>query len=273
MFGDSLVDRSVHGKQRFLGTPIELLDVVSAEWIDHSSNRSRSTSTRVIEVKHALDGTGLEAVHKRTSRVVERKIIRSLLHGSGVKMNDLVLRLGASTTGLDRTDGDGLRSGSLLSRGVWGGRGEGSLGNVDAVTCLDSQSQGNDLSDMSFGTINLDRNTERLAQQTHSLETLLVVGTTTTDVDFDLVIDKRSLELRKGTDDTLESSGNVGEVGDTTANDQDLSIRVRFSSGNKVENGFGVFVGLALSRCTGVFSVVGKFMGETVGSNSIRVND
>ena len=273
MFGDGLVDRSVDGKQCFLGTPIKLLNVVSAEWVDHCSDRSTSATARVIEIKHALDGTRLETVYERTRRVVKGEIIRALLHGRGVKVNDLVLRLGATATGLDRTNGGGLRSSSLRSRGVRGGRREGSLWDVDAVTCLDTQSEWNDLSDMSFGAVNLDRNTQRFAQQAHGLEALLVVWTTTTNVDFNLVVDERRLELRKGTNDTLESSSDVGEVGNTTANDQDLSFGVGLSTRNKVQNGFGVFVSLALGRRTRVFSIVCKLVGEAVGSNGIRIND
>ena len=144
---------------------------------------------------------------------------------------------------------------------------------MDAIACLDAQSQGNDLGDMGFGTVYLDGNTERLSQQAHGLKTLLVVRATTANVYFDLMIDKRRPELPKGTDDTLEGSGNVSEVGYTTANDQDLSIGVGLSTSDEVKDGFGVFVSLTLSRCTGVFSVVCEFVGETVGSDGIRVNN
>lgn len=64
VFRDGLIDRGVDREQSLLGTPIELLNMVSAEWVDHGSDRSRSTTARVIEIKHALDGTGLEAIHE-----------------------------------------------------------------------------------------------------------------------------------------------------------------------------------------------------------------
>ena len=188
-------------------------------------------------------------------------------------MDDLVLRLIATPTGLNSTDGGRLRCGSPLPGGSRSGRGEGSLGDVDAITCLDAQSQGNDLRNVSFGAIHLNGNTERLAQQTHGLEALLVVGTTTTDVDFDLMVGERCLEVREGTDDTLEGSGNVGEVGNATTNDQNLSLGIGFPPSHKVEDGLCVFVGLTLGWRTGVFSVVGKFVGETVSGNGIRVDD
>ena len=64
VFRDGLIDRGVDREQSLLGTPIELLNMVSAEWVDHGSNRSRGTTARVIEIKHPLDGTGLEAIHE-----------------------------------------------------------------------------------------------------------------------------------------------------------------------------------------------------------------
>jgi len=38
-------------------------------------------------------------------------------------------------------------------------------------------------------------------------------------------------------------------------------------------DGLRVLVGLAFGRSTRVFTVVGKFVGETVGSNSVRVDN
>ena len=134
-------------------------------------------------------------------------------------MDNLVLRLVATPTGLNCADGEGFRGSGSRSRGVRSGRGEGSVGDVDAIARLDPQSQGDDLGDMGFGAIYLDGNTKRLAQQAHSLETFLVIRATTTDVDFDLMVNEGCLELLKGTDDTLEGGGDVGEVCNTTTND------------------------------------------------------
>jgi len=247
--------------------------MVPAEWVDHSSDRCGGSTARVIKVKHALDGTGLETVHERTGGVVEGEVIRTLFHSGSVKVDDLVLRLVATPTGLDSTDGDRLGGGSPRSRGSRSGRGEGSLGDMNAIACPDAQSQWNDLSDVGFGAIHLDGNTERLAQQAHGLETFLVVGATATDVNFNLVVDERCLELFESADDTLEGSGNVGEVGNTTANDQDLSLGVRLSASDEVKDGFGVFVCLTFSWCTRVFSIVGKLVSKAVGGDGIRVNN
>lgn len=192
-----------------------------------------------------------------------------MLHNSGVEMDDLVLRLVASPTGLNCTDRDGFRGSGSRSRGVRSGRGEGSVGDVDAIACLDAESQGNDFGDMGFGAIYLDRDTKRLAQQAHGLETFLVVGATATDVDFDLMINEGCLELLKSTDDTLEGGGNIGKVCNTTTNDQDLSLGVGLPTSHKVKDSFGVLVGLTLGWSSGVLSIVGELMGETVGGNGI----
>ena len=87
---------------------------------------------------------------------------------------------------------------------------------------LDTKREGDDGGDVSVRAIHLDFDSERLAKEAHGLETLLVVGTTTTNVDLDLVSDERSLVLLERTDDTLEGCRDVREVGNTTTNDQAL---------------------------------------------------
>ena len=99
------------------------------------------------------------------------------------------------------------------------------------------------------------------------------VGTTATDVNFDLMVDVRCFELLKGWDDALEGSGNVGEVGNTITDDQDLSLGVWLSTSNEVKGGFGVSVCFTLSWCTRLFSVVGKLVSKAVGGGDIRVNN
>ena len=56
----------------------------------------------------------------------------------------------------------------------------------------------------------------------HGAEALLVVGTTPAHVDLDLVHPEALLEVPDGLDDTLERFRHVGEVGNTTANDEHL---------------------------------------------------
>jgi hypothetical protein len=57
--------------------------------------------------------------------------------------------------------------------------------------------------------------------------------TSSSNEDLDLVVDQRLLELLEGLDDTLESSSDVGEVGDTSSDDEDLALGVDVSSGDE----------------------------------------
>ena len=88
---------------------------------------------------------------------------------------------------------------------------------------------------MGVGTEDADGNAQALTEETHGLETFLVVGTATADEDLDGVVDELVLVFLERTDDALEGSSDVGEVGDTTTNDEDLAIRVRSTTGDEVD--------------------------------------
>ena len=98
-----------------------------------------------------------------------------------------------------------------------------------------TKGKGYNLGDVSVGAVHLDGDTERLAEKAHRLQTLLVVRATTTNVDLHIVIDERGLVLLQRTDDTLEGGSDVREVGDTTADDEDLALRMRCSAGDKID--------------------------------------
>jgi hypothetical protein len=85
------------------------------------------------------------------------------------------------------------------------------------------------------GAEDADGDAQALTKETHGLETFLVVGTTTADEDLDRVVDKLVLVCLECTDDALEGSGDVGEVGDTTNDDEDLAIGVRSATGDEVD--------------------------------------
>jgi hypothetical protein len=48
------------------------------------------------------------------------------------------------------------------------------------------------------------------------------------------VSNQATLELFQGTNDTLEGSSDIGEVGDATADDEDLAVRVWGAAGDEV---------------------------------------
>jgi hypothetical protein len=105
------------------------------------------------------------------------------------------------------------------------------------------------------------------------LQTLLVVGAGTTDPDLDIVLDEERGDFPQGTDDTLEGRGDVGEVGNTTTDEEDLALGVLGSAEHEVEDSAGVVEGLGLGGGTRVFTVVGELARESSRGDSIGVDD
>lgn len=126
---------------------------------------------------------------------------------------------------------------------------------------------------MHLGTVDVHVKAKLLTNSLDVLQTLLVVGTSTADPDLDLVLVEGSGDLPQSADDTLEGGSNVGEVGNTTTDEEDLAIGVNGSPEQEVENGTGVVVGLSLGGGTRVLTVVGELADESSGGNGIRVDD
>jgi len=79
-------------------------------------------------------------------------------------------------------------------------------------------------------TINLDWDTERLSEQAHRLQTFLVVRATAAHVDADLMVDQGGLVFLEGADDALESRCDIGEVGNSTTDYQNLALGMRLAA-------------------------------------------
>ncbi|KAI6762873.1 hypothetical protein HG530_008853 [Fusarium avenaceum] len=80
-------------------------------------------------------------------------------------------------------------------------------------------------------------------------------------------------EVSQRSDDTLEGAGDVGEVGNATTDEENLTILVLGSTEEKVEDSSGVVVCLRLGRSTRVLTVVGELIGESSRGNGIGVNN
>lgn len=126
---------------------------------------------------------------------------------------------------------------------------------------------------MHLGAVNVHVQTQLDTSRLDVLQTLLVVRTSTTDPDLDLVLVQNGGDIADGADDTLEGGGDVGEVGNTTTDEEDLALGVLRSTQHQVQNGLSVGVGLTLGGSTGVLSVVGQLGNETSRSNGIGVDD
>ena len=237
MLFHSFLDRGIDGKESLFGAPVELLDVVATEGIDHRRDGGVLTTATVVEVEHALDSTRLETIHERASVGIKWSV-GGASRGVHIEVDDLVVGLDAYTLGTE--DANGLLR--LLDGGIDGGRSAGSRGGHAVSFCArsalrlcDTQSEWDNLGDVGLGAVHLDRNTKRLAKETHGLETLLVVRATTADENADRMVDKRSLVLFESTDDAFESRGDVCEVGNTTTNDENLSFRVWSATGHQID--------------------------------------
>lgn len=154
-------------------------------------------------------------------------------------MDENIRRLGALSVRVDRTNSV-VR---LAGRGNLSGWGIDlyRLESVNACVVglgladIDTEGKGDNLSNVSIGTEDADGNTQALSEQAHSLQALLVVGTTATNEDLDLVGDQLVLELLESTDNALEGSSDIGEVSNTTTDDQDLALGVRCAAGDKID--------------------------------------
>jgi len=111
-----------------------------------------------------------------------------------------------------------------------------------------------------------------LADALDVLETLLVVGAGTTDPDLDLVLNELGSNFSQGADDALEGGGDVGEVGNATADEEYLAFGVLRSTQHQVKDGAGVVERLRLRGRTRVLAIVGKLPSETSRCDGISIH-
>src|SRR5690606_64785 len=88
-----------------------------------------------------------------------------------------------------------------------------------------------------------------------------------------VVLDKLRGKVAEGADDTLEGAGDVGEVGNAAADEEDLALLVHGGAEHEIEDGAGVVVRLRLGGGTRVLAVARELRGEAAGRNGIGVDD
>jgi hypothetical protein len=116
------------------------------------------------------------------------------------------------------------------------------------ISLLALKGQRHDTRDVHLGAVDVHVEAELNADGLDVLQTLLVVGTSTADPDLDLVLNQDGGELADGANDTLESGGNVGEVGNTTTDEEDLALGVGGGAQHQIEDGLSVRVCLACNE-------------------------
>lgn len=106
VFLDGLFDAGVNRQKGLLHSPVNFLDMVATEGVDHSSDGRCLATTRVVEVEHALSGTGLEAVHQAACLRIERLEPQPCSSALPIwEVYDVVVGLCALTARMDRANG------------------------------------------------------------------------------------------------------------------------------------------------------------------------
>ena len=126
---------------------------------------------------------------------------------------------------------------------------------------------------MHLRTINMHVELELLADALNVLQSLLVIRPGTTNPDLRLVFVQGRGDFTQGADDAFERRGDVGEVGDAAADEEDFALWVYRGAEHEIQDGAGVVVGLGLGGCARVFAVVGEFGDEAGGGDGVSVDD
>ena len=135
------------------------------------------------------------------------------------------------------------------------------------------EGQGHDTGNVHLGAEDSGVETQLLRSSLHVLQTLLVVGASTSYPDLDIVLNQLSRIVPQSADDTLECAGDIREIGNTAANEKHLTLVGHGGAKHEVQDGTGVVISLRLGGGTRVFTVVGELVSEAGRSNSVSIHD
>ena len=144
---------------------------------------------------------------------------------------------------------------------------------LDVAGLARNERQWHDTRDVHLRAVDMHVEAELLADVLDVLQTLLVVGAGTTDPDLDLVLKEEGCDFPQSANDTLEGRCDVGEVGNTTTDEQNLTLLVLRSAEHEVEDSAGVVEGLSLSGSTRVLTIVGELAGEAGRGDCVGVDN
>jgi len=109
---------------------------------------------------------------------------------------------------------------------------------------------------------------EILTNLSHNPKALLVVGPSPSHEYFYLMISDCCLELLQSSHDSFKCCSNVGEVSNSSSNDEDLPILMLLSR-HHGENSSGVVVCLLLGGGARVFTIVSKLSAATESTDCV----
>ena len=141
------------------------------------------------------------------------------------------------------------------------------------IRLLTQQRKRHNATDVQLRSVDMHVQFQLLTDRLDVLQSLLVVGTRATDPDLDLVFVQDGSDLAEGADHALEGRRDVREVGNTTADEENLAVGVGGGAEHQVQDGACVVVGLGLGRGTRVLAVVGEFADEASRGNSVGIDD
>ncbi|KAG5456814.1 MAG: hypothetical protein BJ554DRAFT_3336, partial [Olpidium bornovanus] len=271
--GKSIVDGGEHREKRLLGAPVELLDVGTSKRINHGGDRGRFALANKVKIQHSLHRPRLHPVDERTGVLGERGVPR-------VSLGEAVLGREVGHRAVRFAGGAAVRD-----RGAVGSRRAvrhwGKLRFRDYVQRSiglglrkRGESKGHDGRHVGLGAKDVDGNPHRLPELAHQRQAFLVVRSAATHVDLDVVRLEGALVLLQGAHDALESRGNVREVRDSSADQQDLAVGVRSRRPrHQVEDGLCVLVRLRLGGSPGILAVVRQLVSVAERGDRVTVHD
>mmetsp|Transcript_38792 Transcript_38792/g.57693 ORF Transcript_38792/g.57693 Transcript_38792/m.57693 type:complete len:276 (-) Transcript_38792:522-1349(-) len=106
---------------------------------------------------------------------------------------------------------------------------------------------------------------------THHLKTFLIVGSSTSNPNFNLVCFQIILKGCNSLNKTRECCSNISKVSNTTSNNKNFAFRVQVSS-HETNQGFCIFVGMFCGRCSTIFSIISQLAAKSQVRNGICID-
>mmetsp|Transcript_58068 Transcript_58068/g.136080 ORF Transcript_58068/g.136080 Transcript_58068/m.136080 type:complete len:255 (+) Transcript_58068:1687-2451(+) len=253
MFLTGFLGGGVDRKQDLLGAPVELHVVVAAEREDHGANGRRLSFAHEVKVEHALHRPVLHAVNDGP-----RGLRRS---DNGVLLTCGRWRLGLlASVGL-------LHLNQLPRRRRCGAGTQIRLGDH----LLEPKGHGHHCRDVRLWAVDLHAQAQLVAGNLQLLQALKIVGPCPTAPDLDLVLLDLVREHLQSLDEPGEGGCHVSEVGNASADDQELSLRVLIPAHQR-QNRLGIGKRLLCAGRSGVFTVVCQLFPPAVICHGVGVD-
>mmetsp|Transcript_6072 Transcript_6072/g.14522 ORF Transcript_6072/g.14522 Transcript_6072/m.14522 type:complete len:454 (+) Transcript_6072:1966-3327(+) len=267
MLAHGFIQGGVHRKQHLIGAPVELHVVIATEGIDNGANRRSLALADEIKIHHPLNGALLHTIDDARCLWTQsgRNGPRRYLATSIGMLHHLPLILVDTPCGW-------LKSTSCLD-----GSGRGSRRRVRIQIRLrkhlrETQGHWNDSANMRLRPVDADWQPQLLASALNQTQSFLIVGTSTTHPDLDIVRKNLLLKRLQCLYQPSEGRCNIGEICDTTSNNQYLAVWVLVLA-HQPQDCLRILETLFCGWRPGILPIVCELLAESIISNRVRVND